>query len=132
MGLLSISPGLAERAMADSGPALRFKTTLIRRLTQLGFSEPEIYSLVVAKRTLARRQAADEPLTIEETDKALRLERIATLADRVFGDRGTAQRWLRKPKSSLSGETPIAYLVSESGARVVEEMLYRIDHGMAD
>lgn len=117
--------------MADSGPALRFKTTFIKRLTQLGFSEPEIYSLVVAKRTLARRQAADEPLTIEETDKALRLERIATLADRVFGDHGKAQRWLRKPKSSLSGETPIAYLVSESGARVVEEMLYRIDHGMA-
>jgi len=31
----------------------------------------------------------------------------------------------------LNGETPIAFLASEEGARLVEEMLYRIDHGMA-
>ena len=40
------------------------------------------------------------------------------------------RRWLRKPKKALSGETPLAYLATEEGARVVEEMLHRIDHGL--
>ena len=96
----------------------------------LGYSEAEIFELVVPKRTLARRQAKREPLTVEETDKALRLARIADLATLVFGDVDKAHRWLRKPKRDLKGQTPLAYLASESGARTVEQMLHRIDHGL--
>ena len=99
-------------------------------LSRHGYSEEEVFALVVPKRTLARRKAANEPLTVEETDKALRLERIATQAERVFGEAGKAHRWLRKAKRELHGETPLAYLASESGARVVEEMLFRIEHGI--
>ena len=95
-----------------------------------GYSEEEIFTLVVPKRTLARRRAADEPLTVEETDKALRLARIAVQAERVFGAPEKAHRWLRKAKRELKGETPLAYLASEAGARVVEEMLHRIEHGL--
>lgn len=82
------------------------------------------------KRTLARRRADNELLTVEETDKALQLGRIATLAEKVFADPVKAHRWLRKPKRSLSGDTPLAYLASENGARIVEEMLGRIEHGI--
>ena len=99
-------------------------------LSRHGYSEDEIFTLVVPKRTLARRKAANEPLTIEETDKALRLDRIAEQAERVFGAPEKAQRWLRKPKRELKGETPLANLASEAGARVVEEMLFRIEHGI--
>jgi putative toxin-antitoxin system antitoxin component (TIGR02293 family) len=111
-------------------PAVRATPAALADLTRHGFSDEEIWALVVPKRTLARRIAADEPLTVEETDKALRLERVATLADRVFGNPAKASRWLRKPKLSLSGKTPVEFLASESGARQVEEMLYRIEHGM--
>lgn len=86
--------------------------------------------LVVPKRTLARRIANDELLSVEETDKAMRLERIAALAVRVFGNPDKANRWLRKPKHRLGGETPVAYLASEAGARVVEDMLLGIEHGV--
>ena len=72
-------------------------------LSRHGYSEDEIFALVVPKRTLARRKAANEPLTVEETDKALRLERIAVQAERVFGDAGKAHRWLRKAKRELQG-----------------------------
>jgi putative toxin-antitoxin system antitoxin component (TIGR02293 family) len=95
-----------------------------------GFSETEIFALVVPERTLARRRAKREPLTFEETDKALRLARIAELANKAFGDKDKARRWLRKPKRSLDGETPLVYLGSETGARVVEEMLLRIESGI--
>ena len=65
------------------------------------------------------------------TEEALRLARIAELAQRVFGDAGKADRWLRKPKRELSGATPLACLSSEAGAHAVEQMLNRIDHGTA-
>ena len=113
-----------------SAPAERATPEALTILLQHGFSEQEISTLVIPRRTLARRRAGGEPLTIEETDKAMRLERIAALAERVFGDPVKAHRWLRKAKHGLQGEAPLAFLASETGARVVEEMLHRIEHGM--
>ncbi len=111
-------------------PAVRARPNLIDILLGRGFSEEEIFALVLPKRTLARRRAGNEPLTVEETDKVRRLERIADQAERVLGDRVKANRWLRKPKRELSGQTPLAYLATEASARVVEEMLNRIEHGI--
>jgi putative toxin-antitoxin system antitoxin component (TIGR02293 family) len=124
------SPGLAESATAFQIEGNRVEANRLNALSRHGYSEDEIFALVVPKRTLARRKAAKEPLTVEETDKALRLERIAEQAERVFGEVEKAQRWLRKPKRELKGETPLAHLASEAGARVVEEMLFRIEHGI--
>jgi putative toxin-antitoxin system antitoxin component (TIGR02293 family) len=143
----SVGPGLADEALAPYAadeavvtvispdqvpnvPAVRATPGALADLMRHGYSDEEIWTLVVPKRTLARRVAGDEPLTVEETDKALRLERIAGLADRVFGNPAKAHRWLRKPKRLLGGKTPVDFLASESGARQVEEMLYRIEHGM--
>ena len=122
--------GFSESATAFDAASARVKPAALTDLARHGYSEEEIFALVVPKRTLARRKAADEPLTVEETDKALRLARIAVQAERVFGEPEKAHRWLRKAKRELKGETPLAYLASEAGARVVEEMLHRIEHGM--
>jgi putative toxin-antitoxin system antitoxin component (TIGR02293 family) len=111
-------------------PAARARTEIVNELARHGYSEKELSDLVVPKRTLARRRSENELLTVEETDKALRLKRIATLAEQVFGDPVKAQRWMRKAKRGLGGDTPLAYLASENGARVVEEMLGRIEHGI--
>jgi putative toxin-antitoxin system antitoxin component (TIGR02293 family) len=113
-----------------NAPAVRATPGALADLSRHGYSDEEIWALVVPKRTLARRVAGNEPLTVEETDKALRLERIAALADRVFGNPEKAHRWMRKPKHLLGGKTPVDFLASESGARQVEQMLYRIEHGM--
>ena len=122
--------GFAKAASLFQVEGNRVATSAVTALARHGYSEAEIFALVVPKRTLARRKAANEPLTVEETDKALRLERIASQAERVFGEPAKAHRWLRKPKRALQGETPVAYLATEAGARVVEEMLVRIEHGM--
>jgi putative toxin-antitoxin system antitoxin component (TIGR02293 family) len=124
--------GFAESAGASAfrQAPVRVGADALTDLSRHGYSEDEIFALVVPKRTLARRRAANEPLTVEETDKALRLERIAAQAERVFGDTDRAHRWLRKAKRALNGETPVAYLASEAGARAVEDMLFRIEHGI--
>lgn len=111
-------------------PAVRVRPDDLSDLAANGYSEAEIFDLVVPKRTLARRRAEGSLLTVEESDKALRLKRIALHAERVFGDPVKAHRWLRKPKQALSGATPLAFLASEDGARKVEGMLIRIEHGM--
>jgi putative toxin-antitoxin system antitoxin component (TIGR02293 family) len=111
-------------------PSARAQPAALRSLRERGYSQDEIFALVVPKRTFARRQKRHEPLTIEETDKAIRLARIADLATDVFADRAKSERWLRKPKRQLDGETPLAYLASEAGARRIEDMLWRIDSGI--
>jgi putative toxin-antitoxin system antitoxin component (TIGR02293 family) len=121
---------LAQAAEANV-PFARAKPEALVSLSRHGYSDEEIWRLVVPRRTLARRQAANEPLTVEETDRALRLERIAVHAERVFGDPAKAYRWLRKPKRGLNSATPVDFLASEAGARKIEEWLYRIEYGMA-
>jgi putative toxin-antitoxin system antitoxin component (TIGR02293 family) len=94
------------------------------------FAAEEIDALVIPKRTLARRKAINAPLSLEETDKAIRLARIAAEADRVFGNPDKAARWLRTPHGNISGQTPLYMLKTEAGAILVGEMLTQIDHGM--
>ena len=112
----------------DGNSLFRIEPAALKRLSN--YSDDEIHALVVPKRTLARRLSDGEPLTVEETDKAVRLARVDRLAAKVFGDAAKAHRWLRKSKKALGGEMPLAYLATEAGARVVEEMLHRIDHGI--
>lgn len=94
------------------------------------FSQTEIEELIIPKRTFARRKARNEPLNAEETDRAYRVARISAEADRVFANPGKADKWLRHPTRALGGKPPFELLKSEAGARVVEELLGQIDHGM--
>jgi len=105
-------------------------TSKLDQLRQLGFSNDELYRIVAPRRTLARRRERNEPLSQAESDRALRLERIAEMADRVFGNHEKAQRWLRSEIIALDGARPIDLLQSETGAYIVEEELIRIDFGM--
>jgi putative toxin-antitoxin system antitoxin component (TIGR02293 family) len=123
---------LVEAIPAEGRPpaaAVRATPPALRSLEAHGYSQDEIFALVVPRRTYARRLKRQEPLTVEETDRAIRLARVAKLAEGIFGDKGKAHRWLRKPKRALGQATPLAYLASEAGARLVEDMLYRIDSG---
>ena len=105
--------------------------TAIQSLIRGGLSNAEVYELIVPRRTLAHRIAKHQPLSQEESDKAVRVARMTTLAERAFRDRDKAWRWLRKPKRRFAGKTPIEMLATEAGARLVEEMILQFEHGMA-
>ncbi len=94
------------------------------------FKSEELEDLVVARRTLARRKLLSGKLSREETDRAMRLARIASEASKVFGNAEKASRWLRGPQAKLSGRTPLSLLESEAGTAVVENLLGQIEHGM--
>jgi putative toxin-antitoxin system antitoxin component (TIGR02293 family) len=101
----------------------------IEALKARGFASEEIYSIVAPRRTLARRKEMNENLSVAESDRVIRLNRISDMAERVFGNHEKAQRWLRK-RSRVLNEAPIVLLQSETGAHLVEEELNSIDYGM--
>jgi putative toxin-antitoxin system antitoxin component (TIGR02293 family) len=57
--------------------------------------------------------------------------RVLALCEEVFGESERAWRWLRDAKRQFQKRAPLDLLVTEAGARLVEELLYRIDEGMA-
>jgi putative toxin-antitoxin system antitoxin component (TIGR02293 family) len=99
-------------------------------LVTLGFSMSEVQEMVINPRTLRHRRARGERLSAEESDRVIRLERTLSSAERTFGDRDRAWRWLRKTNRSLGGHRPVDLLATETGARAVEESLIRLDEGM--
>jgi uncharacterized protein (DUF2384 family) len=48
----------------------------------------------------------------------------------LFGEPERAWRWLRKTKRRFGGKTPIEMLATEAGAKLVEEMIRQVDHGI--
>jgi putative toxin-antitoxin system antitoxin component (TIGR02293 family) len=109
----------------------RLPLDAVAALTRHGFTEAEVHRLVLPRRTLSHRRTRGEPLSREESDRAVRVARIAALAETVFAHEARAGRWLRKPKERFCGHTPLQMLATEAGARRVEEMLYQIDEGIA-
>jgi putative toxin-antitoxin system antitoxin component (TIGR02293 family) len=108
----------------------RLPAAAIQSLVRGGVSDAEVYRLIVPRRTLAHRIAKRQPLSRDESDKAVRVARITTMAERAFQDAGKAWRWLRKPKRRFEGKAPMEMLATETGARLVEEMILQFEYGM--
>jgi len=119
----------------------RLPTSTIDFLLSLGFERAEVHSIVLPARTLQHRRSRNEPLTIDESDKVLRLLRVLKATEEVYGSRERALQWLRRPNPRLDpalrnvlfaqgGRPPISLVATEIGARSVEELLGQIAHGM--
>lgn len=119
---------LLERA--SPGQKQQFELGSIDRLKAYGFSMDEIYRFVAPRRTLARRAARQESLTVSESDGLARVLHVCEMAERIFDSWRNADGWLREPCQALNGVLPIDLLQSETGARLVEEELHRIEHGI--
>jgi putative toxin-antitoxin system antitoxin component (TIGR02293 family) len=113
--------------IVHSGIRLR----VLGHVERAGFSKQEIERFIIPARTLRHRKLRREPLTIEESDRVVRLTRIQALAEDVFGDIAKANRWLRESLGILDGKTPLELARTESGARVIEQLLAKIDWGAA-
>ena len=86
--------------------------------------------LVIARRALASRKARGQDLTRDESDRLARIARVNAVALEQFGSAEKASRWLRKANRALGGRVPLELLATGEGARVVEETVMRIAHGL--
>ena len=108
----------------------RLSTAAIQALVQGGLSDLEVYQLVIPRRTLSHRVARRQPLSREESDRAVRVARVTAMAEETFGDTERAWRWMRKPKRRFDGQTPLELLATDAGARLVEELITQLDYGL--
>jgi putative toxin-antitoxin system antitoxin component (TIGR02293 family) len=103
---------------------------VIQRLIEMGLGRPEIDALIIPLRTLQHRRSRHEKLSVEESDRVIRLIRVVSAAETVYGSRERALAWLRRPHPRLDGRNPLSLLRTDTGARIVEELLIQIDEGM--
>jgi putative toxin-antitoxin system antitoxin component (TIGR02293 family) len=102
--------------------------TIVIRLKKFTHLSDADLSEVMPRLAAARMRA--KRLSTEQSDRIARTAGIAALAQRVFGDAEAARDWLRTPNPTLNHATPLRLLRTGSGAKVVENILIRIDHGV--
>jgi putative toxin-antitoxin system antitoxin component (TIGR02293 family) len=84
----------------------------------------------IPPRTLARRKEARR-LQPDESDRLLRLARIVGLAIQLFeGGLAEARTWLMSSHPALGNQVPLEFAASEVGAREVENLIGRLEHGI--
>jgi putative toxin-antitoxin system antitoxin component (TIGR02293 family) len=123
-------PTTAYVALARNVDRDGLPLTVLDELAGAGFTPAELGDLVINPRTLRHRRARGEALSPDEAERAVRVGRLLATASEVLGDRQAAWEWLRSPNPSLERMRPIDLLRTEIGARLVEEALVRLEHGM--
>jgi putative toxin-antitoxin system antitoxin component (TIGR02293 family) len=112
--------------LVEAGLSLK----VVERLIQRGLSRDEVFLIIINPRTLKHRRSKREPLSKEESERAVRAIRILARAQAVLGSQDHALRWLRTPKKRFEGRPAMEMLSTETGGRMVEQMLVQIDEGM--
>jgi len=86
--------------------------------------------LGIPQRTLTRRLSHGSLLTAAESDRTVRMARVYANAIEMIGDQDKAIEWLGTPNRALGGERPLDQLDTDTGARMVEDILGRIAYGV--
>ena len=106
-------------------------TTLERFRRNAHLTAHELADLVqIRPRTLVRRREEGR-LSAEESDRLLRASRVCGRALALFeGDADATRAWLATPAPTLGGRTPLEAARTEVGAREVEHLAGRLEHGV--
>src|SRR5437867_10096742 len=100
-----------------------------RRNTALSF-ERAVSLIGIPRRTMTRRRRERRFLP-DESDRLLRASRLFGKTLELFeGDRDAATEWLTTAQPALGGRVPLDLAKSEVGAREVERLVGRLEHGV--
>lgn len=87
-------------------------------------------TLGIPSRTLLRRKTEGR-LDRDESDKLVRLSRVFGKTLALFeGNQAQAKHWLSAPQLALGGASPLKMASTEVGAREVEALIGRMEHGV--
>ena len=106
--------------------------TVLRRVGAFLGLRPAKVGLIVNinEKTLERRLKSHGRLKPDESERVARLMRIISLATSVLESEEHAREWLKGPLRELGGHTPLQMAATEPGAREVERVLGRLEHGI--
>jgi putative toxin-antitoxin system antitoxin component (TIGR02293 family) len=96
----------------------------------LEVSKSAVFDLLKTPESTAHKLIRDErPLDPGATERLMRVADTVRLAEKTFGGRDAAAKWLKTPSRGLNGETPLSMLDTEPGAAEVRRILSAINHG---
>jgi len=104
---------------------------LERLRKQSGLSAEAVAAVTqIPRRTLARRKVQGK-LTPQESERLYRLAILFEKTVELFeGDVAAAREWLQSPANAFAGRTPLQMAETEVGAREVEHLIGRLEHGV--
>lgn len=106
-------------------------TDLVEFGREAGFTIDELARLVhIPPRTYARRVASKARLSLPEGERAMRVMRLYDQAKQLFGTHENTRQWLNTELPALGWRTPLDFAQTEPGAREVENLIGRIEHGI--
>jgi putative toxin-antitoxin system antitoxin component (TIGR02293 family) len=120
------SPLVLAKAIRDGLPIAAF-FDLQNRLELTTATLGEV--LALPARTLQRRREEGR-LSKEESDRLARLRRVFETARTLLGSDPATAEWFKEPQIALAGSSPLALCDTEPGAREVERLIGRIEHGV--
>ena len=126
---LGVRPSQTEQDLVNLAER-QLPVSAISRLLTLGLTRAEVDHLVIPSRTLQHRRSRREKLTIDESDRVLKVMYALSQAEQLYGSRERALTWLRRPNPRLNNRAPLALLETAMGSRRVDELLVQIDEGM--
>ncbi|WP_290652357.1 antitoxin Xre/MbcA/ParS toxin-binding domain-containing protein [Aquisalimonas sp.] len=91
---------------------------------------PRVFDRVIPRTTLSSKSGSVR-LSQEQSDRVVRLGRIYARAAEVFGEHERGRQWLEQPNRALDGQVPAELLVHYPGVHQVEQLLGRIERGIA-
>lgn len=109
-----------------------FSFAALRRLSSYSGLNVTVLASVIdlPERTLARRRSSGK-FAPDESERLLRISNIFEKAVELFeGDVVAAVKWLATPKRALNHQPPLLYSRTEVGAREVENLIGRLEHGV--
>ena len=126
--LAAVDPVSVVDQVAEGLPTGEFDT--LRRMLEI--TVDEMASKVgISVATLSRRRAKKQPLGRDHSDRIVRYARLYWLSAALFADdEATARAWLKRPALSLGHRTPLDFAETEVGAREVEDLIGRLEHGV--
>ncbi|MGZ0655509.1 type II RES/Xre toxin-antitoxin system antitoxin [Coraliomargarita sp. W4R53] len=121
-----MGPGEMVACIRAGLPMVEFEA--LQKLLGLGAEELAGH-LSISRSTLIRRRKSRR-LDPQESDRLLRYARLYARAETTLGDAEAAQQWLKTPARALGYESPLHFAETEAGAREVDNLLGRIEHGV--
>lgn len=96
----------------------------------LGVNEERLATLLGMSRATLHRRKKSGHLDRAESDRLVRYARLFSRASSALGGVAGARSWLSAPARAFHGECPLDYADTEIGAREVEALLGRLEHGV--
>ena len=128
-----VSQSLADRILVDGAVRDGLTVQIALELDKKGDVNMESitrHNVIPRKTWESALKSGADLLTPINSERVLRVARVTAKARETFG-RDKADIWMERITSSLENQPPMALLATESGARAVELLLGRIEHGFA-